>query len=82
MGTLCLLDYKPRNLSSEAIESLRDLAQIVIAEFHLNEIDRFEDEAFEGLKRSEQRLRLAVANSQVGVWTGILSMKACIGRQN
>src|SRR5262245_39596131 len=75
LGTLCVLDHKPRDLSQEQQRALRALSHQVVAQLrlrqqlaeqmHINaELRRVEEE----LQRANDLLALAVRGSHVGVW--------------
>lgn len=44
VGTLCVIDSKPRQFSDEDKTTLRDLADLVEREFGFGELDNFYDE--------------------------------------
>ena len=75
LGTLCVIDHKPRELSQEQQGALRALSHQVVAQLRLRqqlaeqmqinaELRRVEEE----LQRANDRLALAVRGSHVGVW--------------
>ena len=57
LGTLCVIDTKPRNIDASEIESLRDLAQIVVDELELRSLAL--QDCLTGLHRRKSFLVLA-----------------------
>ena len=64
LGTLCLIDRRPRKLTDDERPSLRDLADAVEREIGaLNDA-----RAFQALKQSEHRARAVIDGTRVGTW--------------
>jgi PAS domain S-box-containing protein len=75
LGTLCVIDYKPRELTADQARALRALSHQVVAQLLLNKqlveqlrINAERHQAEEELRRANDRLALAVRGSHVGVW--------------
>lgn len=75
IGTLCLLDYKPRKFSSKKINTLIELARIVENEIALHiskiKISQLYDElkkSANSLCEAEERWSFAIEGSELGVW--------------
>ena len=64
LGTLCIIDRKPRTFSATALRALSDLARLV--ERELNERDLAEVTA--ALLESERRLSLSLSSSGLALW--------------
>src|SRR6516165_832742 len=75
LGTLCVLDHKPRELTAEQTRALRGLSHQVVAQLRLRQqlaeqlhINAERERAEEELRKANERLALAVRGSNVGVW--------------
>src|SRR6516165_9514557 len=75
LGTLCVIDHKPRELTAEQARALRALSHQVVAQLRLGKqladqlrINAERKQAEEALREANDRLALAVRGSQVGVW--------------
>lgn len=64
IGTLCTLDYRPRELTELQQETLRVLARQVMAQLELRRAVEDRDRRFEAAAASEQRLRLILDSAQ------------------
>src|SRR5262249_35554888 len=75
LGTLCVIDHKPRELTTDQARALRALSHQVVAQLRLTkqlaeqlrinaELHRAEEE----LRKANDRLALAVRGSNVGIW--------------
>ena len=68
LGTLCVMDRVPRNLSPEQLDALRALSHQVQAQLkHRSNLDRMGRQAQEALRKSEGRWRSVFENSAIGV---------------
>src|SRR5262245_31207980 len=75
LGTLCVLDHKPRELTAEQTRALRGLSHQVVAQLRLRQqlaeqlhINAEREQAEEELRKANERLALAVRSAHVGVW--------------
>src|SRR5262245_2668206 len=75
LGTLCVLDHKPRELTAEQTRALRGLSHQVVAQLRLRQqlaeqlhINAERERAEEELRKANERLALAVRSAHVGVW--------------
>ncbi|MBD6616524.1 GAF domain-containing protein [Komarekiella sp. 'clone 1'] len=75
LGTLCVLDRVPRELSQKQIEALLALSRQVISQLELRrnlaEVSRYAEEVKQtetSLLESEQRLKLALQTARLGSW--------------
>jgi PAS domain S-box-containing protein len=75
LGTLCVIDHKPRELTPEQARALRALSHQVVAQLRLHKelteqlrINAERKRAEEELRRANDRLALAVRGSNVGIW--------------
>jgi PAS domain S-box-containing protein len=75
MGTLCVLDHKPRELTAAQTRALRALSHQVVAQLRLRQqlteqlhINAERERAEEELRKANERLALAVRSAHVGVW--------------
>jgi len=64
IGTLCVLDYRPRELTALQEETLRVLAHQVMAQLELRRAVRDRDERYERARASEERLRLILDSAR------------------
>ncbi|MEH2048517.1 GAF domain-containing protein [Nostoc sp.] len=60
LGTLCVIDQVPRQISQKQIEALVALSRLVI--------DQLELRRHEGLRESEERWQLALHGNNDGIW--------------
>ena len=58
IGTLCVLDYRPRELTAVQQETIHVLARQVMAQLDLHRAVRERDQRYEMARSSEERLRL------------------------
>src|SRR3982750_2999505 len=70
LGTLCVLDTKPRpeGLSQEQAGTLRALARAVMAQLDLRRSNEALVESERRLRSSEERLQLALDAGHIGTW--------------
>jgi diguanylate cyclase (GGDEF)-like protein len=69
LGTLCIIDYKPRTISDEDINALEKLAQLVMDQMELRLAARKIDELNNNLKNTQEELRKkATHDALTGVW--------------
>src|SRR3954470_22848801 len=70
LGTLCVLDTKPRpeGLSQEQAGTLRALARAVMAQLDLRRSNESLSESERRLRSSEERLQLALDAGHIGTW--------------
>jgi PAS domain S-box-containing protein len=75
LGTLCVIDHQPRQLTADQVRALRTLSHQVVAQLRLREelreqlrINAERQRAEEELRQANDRLALAVRSAHVGVW--------------
>src|SRR5262245_47355752 len=75
LGTLCVIDHQPRELTAEQARALRALSHQVVAQLRLRQqlaeqlrINAARERAEVELRKANERLALAVRGSQVSVW--------------
>jgi PAS domain S-box-containing protein len=75
LGTLCVIDHKPRELTEEQARALRALSQQVVAQLRMRKqlaeqlrIIAEREHAEEELRKANEHLALAVRGSNVGIW--------------
>jgi PAS domain S-box-containing protein len=75
LGTLCVIDHQPRELTAEQAGALRALSHQVVAQLRLHQqlaellrINVERRQAEEELRKANDRLALAVRGSNVGIW--------------
>jgi PAS domain S-box-containing protein len=75
LGTLCVIDHKPRELTAEQARALRALSHQVVAQLRLRKqlaeqirINAEREHAEMELRKANERVALAVRGSHVGVW--------------
>ncbi len=71
VGTLCIIDTKPRNFKAEELRNLRDLADIVdseLAQGHLLKVKLGLKSSEESLVDYAKRLSLATKAGGIGIW--------------
>ncbi|MCX6382460.1 MAG: diguanylate cyclase [Armatimonadetes bacterium] len=68
LGTLCVIDRTPRNLTSQQIEALRVLSQQVVAQMELRTNVAVLKEVTEETRVANERFRLATEAGELGVW--------------
>jgi PAS domain S-box-containing protein len=75
LGTLCVLDHKPRELTADQARALRALSHQVVAQLRLHKqladqlrINAERRRAEEELRKANDRLALAVRAAHVGIW--------------
>ncbi|MBW4934764.1 PAS domain-containing protein [Marinobacter sp. F4206] len=64
LGTLCLIDRKPRRFSEDDQTLLRELADCVEREINLQAASDF----YQDLRQSERRARAVIDGTRVGTW--------------
>jgi PAS domain S-box-containing protein len=64
IGTLCVLDYRPRQLTDLQLDSLRVLARQVVAQLDLRRTIDERDQRYAAAKASEQRWRLVLDSAR------------------
>lgn len=64
IGTLCVLDYRPRDLTALQQETIRILARQVMAQFDLRLAVRERDRRYENARASEEQLRLILDSAR------------------
>jgi PAS domain S-box-containing protein len=70
IGTICVMDRKPRQLDSEQLEALRALARQVVAQMELRRRMRQESEASRtALREREARLDLVASQMPAVLWS-------------
>lgn len=68
LGTLCVVDKKPRQLNSQQLKSLKSLADQVIQLFEYRK-SRIENEVSKiKIKRKAERIQNVIEATQVGTW--------------
>ena len=75
LGTVCVLDYEPRELTDRQRFALNALARQVMSQLELRRAVFHRDQALadryhaeQALRQSEEKLRLAMAAGQLGAW--------------
>ncbi len=70
LGTLCVIDRQPRELSPKQIQQLQALGRLVMSQLELRlSVEFSERQAAEGaLRKSEERLRLALRAANQGLY--------------
>src|SRR5262245_17458544 len=75
LGTLCVIDHKPRELTVEQARALRALSHQVVAQLRLRgqlaeqiRINAEREHVEMELRKANERIALAVRGSHVGVW--------------
>ena len=68
LGSLCVLDTKPRTFSPEQRQQLRDLARMVVAHLRLHEMTLASVSAHDALQAATTRLRLAQEAAGAGLF--------------
>lgn len=64
LGTLCIIDTKPRTLNQQQLESLRDFANAIEQEIH----DRLDERAQHQLAEREFHYRAVLEGTRIGTW--------------
>src|SRR5262249_34189292 len=68
LGTLCVMDHRPRELQAEQLQALRTLSRVVVTQLRsrrdLLERQRAED----ALRRANGRMELTLRGSNIGAW--------------
>jgi PAS domain S-box-containing protein len=80
LGTICVIDYQPRELKVEQAQALRTLSNQVVTQLRLRSqlaeqirVNTQRERAEEELRRANERLALAVRGSNVGIWENDLA---------
>jgi PAS domain S-box-containing protein len=73
LGTLCVIDYKPRELTEEQARALRALSHQVMAQLQLQKQLAERRRIETALRQANDRLALAVRGSNVGIWENDLA---------
>src|SRR5262249_45172580 len=75
LGTICVIDHQPRQLTAEQAQGLQTLSHQVVAQLRLRRqlaeqirINAERERVDEELRRANERLALAVRGSNVGIW--------------
>ncbi|WP_288588322.1 EAL domain-containing protein [uncultured Methylobacterium sp.] len=68
VGSLCVMDTKPRSFSSEQRRQLQDMARVVAAQLRLHEATRESIAAHEALQAMSERLHLAQECAGAGLF--------------
>lgn len=68
IGTVCILDHQPRSLSESDLETLSDLAAMVVGELELRREQAERKRAMRRLRRNREQLQRAEQMAQVGGW--------------
>src|SRR5215212_2402092 len=84
LGTLCVLDTKPRpeGLSEEQAGTLRALARAVMAQLELRRSNKALVESERRLRASEERLQLALNAGHIGTWAWDIARNRVIADAN
>src|SRR6266508_5500473 len=70
LGTLCVIDRKPKNLTEEQLEALRVLARQVVAQLQLRRrLMKEREEAKEAIAERDTTLRLIVNQMPAVLWS-------------
>jgi len=70
LGTLCVIDRKPKNLTEEQLEALRALARQVVAQLELRRrLEKEREEAKEAIDERDTTLRLIVNQMPAVLWS-------------
>jgi PAS domain S-box-containing protein len=70
LGTLCVIDRKPRELTAEQLDALRALARQVVAQLELRRrLKRERQEAKEAIDERDTTLRLIVSQMPAVLWS-------------
>jgi diguanylate cyclase (GGDEF)-like protein len=77
LGTLCVLDKQPRQLTQEQQESLRALANLVMTQMELRRLILDQERVHEELRDANARLQQMVGSDNV---TGLLSRRSAEAR--
>jgi PAS domain S-box-containing protein len=80
LGTICVIDHQPRELTVEQAQALRALSHQVVAQLRLRSqladqirINGERERAQEEMRRANERIALAVRGSNVGIWENDLA---------
>ncbi|MEP2278203.1 PAS domain S-box protein [Maribacter sp.] len=68
LGTLCVLDYEPRQINETQIESLKTLAKQVVQLFELRKSKKTEEDQKLDLERKGKLLDNIVNATGIGIW--------------
>jgi len=70
LGTLCVIDRKPKDLTEEQLEALRALARQVVAQLELRRrLEKEREEAKEAIDERDTTLRLIVNQMPAVLWS-------------
>ncbi|HSP93175.1 MAG TPA: GAF domain-containing protein [Thermoanaerobaculia bacterium] len=70
LGTLCVIDRKPRELTAEQLDALRALARQVVAQLELRRrLERERQEAKEAIDERDTTLQLIVSQMPAVLWS-------------
>jgi PAS domain S-box-containing protein len=70
LGTLCVIDRRPRDLTAEQLEALRALARLVVAQLELRRrLKKEREEAKEAIDERDTTLRLIVNQMPAVLWS-------------
>ena len=79
LGTLCVLDYEPRDLDEQQRAGLTTLAAQVMAQLELRRMVTERDEAVAASRRAEQRQALLVRELHHRVRNALATVQALLG---
>lgn len=79
LGTLCVLDYQPRELTEQQQTALSTLAAQVMAQLELRRMIAERDEAVAASRRAEQRQSLLVRELHHRVRNALATVQALLG---
>lgn len=71
LGTLCVIDTKPREVSPAEVQALQDLAEVVEDELGRQELHAVSEQ----LQQSNQRLEAVIHNSPLAIITGNMEQR-------
>lgn len=67
LGTLCVIDFQPRRWSEGEVQTLAELAAVVVTKIELRSALRAAEHAETALRESEQRFRTAFEMAPIGM---------------
>lgn len=78
VGTVCVIDDKPRALRVEQIEVLESLARQVTELLELRRLNQRQEEAADNLKKTALQLRLAIEAGKLGIFSWLVEQDVTI----